>query len=217
MLSIFQLGKGEKMKNKISILCFILSMLPNFSYADVFDLELNVSQSALEGRVETHFLVSDMMLTTGLDIVSSSSEEDYTIGGLAVSLGGNTLTSDLQLDIGFRGIFGKVDKKREDGNVMALAFLIALIYDIPEIGIYNRIPLDFEVRTEVNTAPEPLSFGDSNNYLEINTSLGLHVLGNKRGTLLVGYRNILSEFKNDERDDWELSDASWFVGYRFRF
>lgn len=196
----------------------VLTLLSAVSHAvDAFDIEINANQSELEGRIGIrHPVLSETLLSTGLGVVSSD-EKEYTVGGLDLSFGSESIIRGLHLGIGFKGIFGRAEKKRRESGMLALAFLVSMVYDIPEIEIYDGIPLDFEFSATVDTAPEPLSFGDSDSYLDFKTALGLNVLGKKRGAVLVGYRSIQAEFHKEERNEWEMSESSWFVGYKFRF
>jgi len=112
--------------------------------------------------------------------------------------------------LGFKGLWGEIEENAEDGDLLAIGFLFSALYDIPET--VSAIPI--EVSACVSAAPDPLCFMDSDRYMDIRTSVGLHILEN--AAILVGYRHIQIHFNNDS-ENWKMSDDACFVGYRLKF
>jgi len=185
--------------------------------ANMFEIEVDANQSSVEGRlgITRAFGDSGTLLYGGINVINSD-DEDYTVGGLSLSVGNKVLSEMLRLDIGFKGLWGTMKQQRKEGDVMAAAFLLSFIYDIPGVEVFYDVPLDFELSGNLCIAPDSLSFGDADNYTEYRISLGLNILGDKIGTLLVGYRGIKAEFGED-RKKWDLSDNAVFGGLKFRF
>jgi hypothetical protein len=190
---------------------------PGTENANMFEIEVDANQSSVEGRlgITRAFGDSGTLLYGGINVINSD-DEDYTVGGLSLSVGNKVLSEMLRLDIGFKGLWGTMKQQRMSGDVMAAAFLFSFLYDIPGVEVFYDVPLDFELSGNVCIAPDSLSFGDADNYTEYRISLGLNILGDKIGTLLVGYRGIKAEFGED-RTKWDLSDNAVFGGLKFSF
>ncbi len=205
------------MRRIILLSFFIVAVFSGSSSANLFEVELDANPSSVEGRLGITRALGDTGATifSGVNIINSD-DEDYTAGGLSLSVGNKVLSEMLQLNIGFKGVWGTVKQQRNEGDVTGVAFLLSFVYDIPGVEVYYDFPLDFELSGNVCISPNSLSFGDADNYTDFRIGLGLHILGDKIGTLVVGYRGVKAEF-DEGRTAWELSDNAIFGGFKFRF
>lgn len=208
----------EIMRHIILLSLCIVAVASGSSSANMFEIEVDANQSSVEGRLGITRPLGDSGVTmSGLfNLINSDEEDDYTLGGLSLSLGNTVLSEMLRLDIGFKGLWGTVKQGRNEGDMIGSAFLLSFIYDIPGIEVYYDMPLDFELSGNASLAPESLSFGDANSYMDFRLCLGLHILGDKIGTLTLGYRGLRAEF-GEGKKEWDFSDNSIFGGFKFRF
>ncbi len=198
------------MKRETASIVVILLILLNLSVAYASEVEVNANQSTAEGRL----LITRQSLSIGADILYNG--DKYTIGSGILAFRNDQLIDRLKFAIGFRGMWGTIKRKPEDIDMSAAGFLISMAYDLPNIEVYYNVPLDFELVGELCMAPAPLCFGDGDGYTEMKAGLGLHVLGDRRGTLLVGYRTLEARF-DETFNNWSMSDSAMFFGYKFNF
>ncbi len=198
------------MRKRIKYIVIIMIIMMGVSYANASEFEINANQSAAEGRL----LISRQNVSAGIGVLYN--DDKYTIGSAILSFVNTRLIEKLKFSIGFKGLMGTVKKRSGDVDLSAAGFLLSMGYDIPKLEIYYNMPLDFEFLAELCLAPSPLCFGDSDGYVELKTGLGLHVLGEKKGTLIVGYRTMETRF-DETFNNWKMSDSAVFFGYRFTF
>jgi hypothetical protein len=96
--------------------------------------------------------------------------------------------------------------KVEDTSFSAIPIGLELKYAIP-VGI--RIPI--HVGGMFYYSPEVLSFDKAKNYIEYRLYGDVELI--ERGHIVVGYRNIDTNFKYIDR----TYNDSWFFGFRFQF
>ena len=196
------------MKKVIGQIVFITIIMSSVSFADIYDLELNTSQSALEARFNATLPLEQGFLTTGLGAIYR--DDNYKIADMKLALGNGESLPELKFILGFKGVWGNVEKDYKDGDLMAIGFLFSGKYTIPKT--ISPIPIDVSVG--LSLAPDPLCFLDSDSYLEVRTSLDFCIV--KNGAIILGYRYIKVHL-DDDHGQWEMSDATLFVGYKIRY
>lgn len=196
------------MKKVIAQIVFITIIMSSVSFADIYDLELNTSRSALEARFNATLPLEQGFLTTGIGAIYR--DDNYKIADMKLALGNGESLPGFKFILGFKGVWGNVEKDYKDGDLMAIGFLFSGKYTIPET--ISPIPID--VSAGFSFAPDPLCFLDSDSYLEVRTSLDFCIV--KNGAIILGYRYIKVHL-DDDHGQWEMSDATLFVGYKIRY
>jgi len=196
------------MKKIIGQIVFITIIMSSVSFASIYDLELNASHSAIEARFNATLPLEQGFLTTGIGAIYR--DNDYKIADMKLALGKGILLPELRFNLGFKGVLGNIEKDYKDGDLIAIGFLFSGKYTIPET--ISPIPIDVSVG--LSLAPDPLCFSDSDSYLEVRTSLDFCVV--KNGAIILGYRYIKVHL-DDDHGQWEMSDATLFVGYKIRY
>ncbi len=180
--------------------------------------EVNANQSDVEAVLGHTWEADERTFLTSIGIGGLySSEEDYKLFSGSFTLGNRAFIEGLRLDMGFRGVWGKIEKGKREGDVGAVGFLGSLSYDFPEVEIfYGVMPFDSEISGSIHWSPGALCFDKLDNYMEMKATFGFYVLEQKKGFLFFGARSILAEFKEDS-DYWKKTDNAGFVGCRFIF
>jgi hypothetical protein len=197
-----------KSKTILALVIVMVLSLSSISYAGTNLIELNVSQSMIEGRYEHKIPREYGFLTGGIGALYS--EDDYRIGQAKFTLGDGISSAGLAFNLGFKGVVGIVEKNSEEADLMALSFLFAGIFTIPET--LSPIPVDFSLNVAI--APEPLCFLDSDRYMDFRVSLDFKII--KNAAVILGYRYIETRVEQDP-GNWEMSDGTLFIGYQLRF
>jgi len=196
------------MKKIIGQIVFITIVMSNVSFAGIYDLEVNAGSSTLEARFNATLPLEKGFLSTGLGAIYN--DDDYKIADVKLTKGNEILLPELRFNLGFKGLWGNIEKDHKDGDLMAIGFLFSGKYTIPET--ISLIPIDVSVGFSL--APDPVCFLDSDRYLEFRTSLGFCIV--KNGAIILGYRYIKVGF-DDDHGQWEMSDETFFVGYQLRY
>ena len=196
------------MKKIIAQIVFITIIMSSVSFADIYDLEVNVGHSVLEARFNATLPLEQGFLTTGIGAIYR--DDNYKIADMKLALSGEAFLPELTYNLGFKGVLGNMEKGYKDGDLMAVGFLLSVKYTIPEA--ISPIPVD--VSAGLSFAPDPLCFSDSEKHLELRTSLDFHII--KSGAITLGYRYIKAHFDNNY-GQWAMSDATLFVGYKIRY
>ena len=198
-------GRWKKIIGQIVFFTLILSSV---SFANIYDLELNVGNSVLEARFNATLPLEENFLKTGVGAIYN--DDDYKIVDVKLALSGEAFLPELTFDLGFKGLLGNMEEGVKDGDLMAVGFLLVGKYTIPEIIL--PIPVDFTAG--FTYAPDPLSFSDSKKYLEFKTGLDFHII--RSGIITLGYRYIKADFENNY-GKWDKSDGTLFIGYRILY
>lgn len=138
--------------------------------------------------------------------------DDYSIGNIGLSMS-HPLSGGLTVRYGIKGLLGQVDleEDRKDGDLAGIGFFFSGIYDFT---IESGVP--FELEAYLGLAPSATCFQDADDYFEVKSTFGFHILTEKRGTVFIGYRYLKVQF-DASPDDWDISDDGVFVGVKFRF
>ena len=196
------------MKKIIGQIVFFTLIISGVSFANTYDLELNVGHSVLEARFNATLPLEQNLLTTGVGAIYN--DDDYKIVDAKLALSGEAFLPELTFTLGFKGLLGNMEKGSKDGDLMAVGFLLLGKYAIPEI----ILPIPVDVSVGFTFAPDPLCFSDSEKYLEARTGLDFHII--KSGIITLGYRYIKADFDNNY-GQWDTSDGTLFIGYRMLY
>jgi hypothetical protein len=201
---------GDKMRRKkleVPVIVIVV-FISTISYAGTYEVELNASKSPIEARFDYKRVVEHGSLTTGIGAIYS--EDEYRIGYAKLTLGNELLLAGLRLHLGFKGALGEVENDSREADLMAIGLLFSGSYTIPE----TILPLPIDLSMSFSMAPDPLSFLDSDQYMDFRASLDFNIV--KNAAIIFGYRYIEADLSH-ERGDWELSDETLFIGYQLRF
>ncbi len=196
------------MKKVIGQIVFITIIMSSVSFASIYDLEVNAGHSALEARFNATLPLEQGFLTTGIGAIYN--DDDYKIADMKLALVDEILLPELRFNLGLKGVLGDIEKGYKHGDLMAIGLLFSGKYTIPET--ISPIPIDVSVGFSL--APEPLSFLDSERYLDFRARLDLCIV--KNGAIILGYRYIEVRL-DDNYGQWEMSDETLFVGYQIRY
>ena len=196
------------MKKIIGQIVFITIIMSNVSFASIYDLEVNAGSSTLEARFNATLPLEKGFLSTGLGAIYN--DDDYKIADMKLALSNEILLPELRFNLGFKGLWGNIEKDYKDGDLMAIGLVFSGKYTIPR----SISPIPVDISAGVSLAPDPLCFLDSDSYLEFRTSLDLCIV--KNGAIILGYRYIKVRF-DDDHGRWKMSDKTFFVGYQLRY
>jgi hypothetical protein len=87
--------------------------------------------------------------------------------------------------------------------------MLSAAYEIPRI----ISPIPVELSAAVCVSPKPLSFLDSERYLEIGTNLSFNIIRN--GAIVLGYKYIKVRIDEDP-GHWNMSDDVVFFGLQLK-
>lgn len=178
--------------------------------------EVNANESLAEGRLSLTMPFLPEEVTMGLNGVISS--DDFFTVSIDAVYANRLLSESLTLGVGFRGIFGNMEKSDDlDANITAAGFMGTLMWDVPDIEVYYDRYLDLELGAELCVAPSPLTFGDTDRYWEGRVYTALNLSQDKRSSVMLGYRYLSLDFTTDEDGEWSRADEGFYFGYRFRF
>jgi hypothetical protein len=197
----------RRKKLEVPVIVIVL-FISTISYAATYEVELNASKSPIEARFDYRKVIEQGSLTTGIGAIYS--EDEYRIGHAKLTLGNEILVAGLRLDLGFKGVLGDVERDSREADLMAIGLLFSGSYTIPE----TISPLPIDLSMSFSMAPDPLSFLDSDKYMDFRVSLDFNIV--KNAAIIFGYRYIEVDLYH-ERGDWELSDETLFIGYQLRF
>ncbi|MCP4346797.1 MAG: hypothetical protein GY795_14875 [Desulfobacterales bacterium] len=197
---------------------YVLLNEDQYTAAYPTSFEVNANQSDVEAVLGHTWEADERTFLTSIGISGLySSEEDYKLFSGSFTLGNRALIEGLRLDMGFRGVWGEIEKGKREGDVGAVGFLGSLSYDFPEVEIfYGAMPFDSEISGSIHWSPGALCFDKLDNYIEMKATFGFYVLEQKKGFLFVGARSIMAEFE-EESGYWKKTDNAGFLGCRFIF
>ena len=186
----------------------LVLFLSSISFAGTHLIELNASQSTIEGAYDHKMPVEYGFLTTGIGALYR--EDDYKIAHAKFTLGDDLSAAGVRFNLGFKGVLGNVEKNTKEADLMAIGFLFSGAFSIPETIL--PIPVDFSLH--VSMAPEPLCFLDSDRYMDFRASFDFKIV--KNAAIIVGYRYIETRVEQDQ-GNWETDDGTLFIGYQLKF
>ena len=130
-------------------------IISSVSFANTYDLELNVGHSVLEARFNATLPLEENFLKTGIGAIYNNDE--YKIVDAKLALSGEAFLPELTFELGFKGLLGSMENGSKEGDLMAVGFLLLGKYALPEI----ILPIPVDVSAGFTFAPGPLCFSDS--------------------------------------------------------
>ncbi len=190
----------------------------NYALYRPFHFEITAGENTAEGEFGYTWGSRQGALLGGI-AVGGMYNDDYFQFLYAQATMGNEFLPGLQFQAGFKGLGGTVEEDNADGSgrtiegdLGSVGFLFSLTYNF-RTSASSAAP--FQVYGSVCVAPSPMCFSDVDEFWEWKTGFGVHILGEERGTVLLGYRYIKAGL--EEEEDWDISDDGFFLGLRFRF
>ncbi len=188
---------------------FLLVWNPAFGESDVtFNFDVNMNQSVVSGRIGGEWDTAPNLLSVGISSIYD--KKDYTLFGADVSLGNPFIVDEFRINMGLKAVGGTVDHSPENAEAGAVALMLGGIYEVLDMNV----PL--EISGFFAGAMGPTCFMDADEYLELETRIGVYVLESRTGQIYTGYRYLRLGF-DDEFKDADLSKNEVFLGIRLAF
>jgi len=111
-------------------IAFCLTILPDASRADNFSFRLSANQNALDTELDGRFNASQTDMMAGISGLYDN--DDFKLVFLKGLVINEILFDGLTGGLGFKGVGGKAEKHRIDGDVLNLGFMGSLSYDLPD-------------------------------------------------------------------------------------
>ncbi|MGM0451639.1 MAG: YfaZ family outer membrane protein [Thermodesulfobacteriota bacterium] len=191
-------------------LVFVFFLLPGMAFAqDHYNVGIQANQSAIEVMGEMGFDLPPSTLTFGGNFLYD--EDEYDLYGLHARVGNIIAANALSGKLGFKAVAGEVEGGRADSDVWALAFSAGAEYDLSKAIASHYVPVT--LRATLNLGPKPMSFDDTDEYVEFIAGLDWKVLEN--GAVMLNYRYLEIDF--DDPVNWQKTDNAGYVGFKFMF
>ena len=197
-------------KQRILWLCLvlILGLGCHSSYARTYKLQIYANSDDFEAGIASESLISDAVLSMGGGVVFS--ENDYRMGNVHFALKDEVFMPALTLGLGFKGILGTAEVDNEDYDIISIGFMLLGEYDFRKV--YYNLPV--LIYSNVTGSPDPLSFGDTDTYLEFNIGIKGYIV--KSAAIVFGYKSLEVRF-NDDPDEKKLIDDAFYFGVELAF
>jgi|GEM_PF-1268930 len=176
---------------------------------DQFSLTLQANQSAIEFIGEAGFHLPPSTLYVGTNVLYD--EDDYTVVGLQGHVGNIVEYEGLTGKVGLKAVVGDFEHPVEDSDLMALAFSAGVQYDLSDVVASYYIPVILS--GTLNIGPKPLSFDDTDEYIEAVAAVDWKFLEN--AAITASYRYIEVDFERPVR--WQKTDRDGYLGVKFIF
>ena len=196
-----------------TISAFLLSV--GICSAENYRFRLGAGSSSIHTSFEGKQYTNGSFLVTGIDIMDvekDSKNEDisYSILGIKFALENESLAPGLRCSLGFKGVGGSVDKNAKEGKFGAIAFMGSMAYLFP--GTLSPVPI--EIFLKLCGSPTPLSFNDSDRYIESEAGIAFYLINN--ASLYLSYRGYNIHMDNDD-GEWRLKDDVLGLGLALTF
>ncbi len=198
-----------------------------------FTVEVNANDSVFEGRISKVLTQTNHVLSVGVNGIYN--QDEFTLISGDLTLGNRFMDYDnISFAIGFRGIGGVVEAPEgwdnhydpwdyrddppldDDVSVGAAGFLFSTIIELIDFDLYYGGNAGLDLLGEICYSPSPMAFGDTDSYMEGRLALGVNILSNRRGAILVGYRYLKVDFEDDYKA-FDLEDDGAYFGFRLTF
>lgn len=187
---------------------FILLFGTTISMADDFSFRLSANEKTLDSEFIGLFDVSDSKLMGSIRGVYDT--DDYKILFLNAIIQDEIFFDGFTGGLGLRSAWGEAEKRYIDDDILNLGFVCYGSYDLSK-STMNQYPVIFS--SSFCFAPEPLSYEDTKNFMEVLAECSWKVLD--QAALVVNYRYIKVNFKN--HGNWKKTDNTGYMGIRFFF
>jgi hypothetical protein len=199
------------MIRKLLLAAMLLLTTHAFCAAQSLELDLTAGATSVSGGVHyKSYLESGYVRMGASGVYTDDDDTEYKWGSLNLMVGNDTLVSGLSCDVGLRGIFGSADDGSVSGDIDALGFTGTVGYLFPR----DMIPVPIEIFGGLTWAPEPLTFMDTKNYLELNAGVGFRIIQN--ASIVGTYTRYRVEMESGP-GDWTLSDDVFRAGLVMHF
>ncbi len=167
---------------------------------------IQANRSALDLYAETRFYTQPSTVYIGANGLYY--EDKYSVFGIHAMVG-NVVSRGLTGKIGFKGFAGEFKRPRnKNPDLLALAFSISGSYDLSEVIATHYVPVIFH--TTLSYSPRPMSFDDTERFVEAMLSADWMFLENAAITASVRYLDV-------DFGEWERSHGSGYLGFKFIF
>ncbi len=194
----------------VSAIILVVAAMQSFAAAAETNLQLNIGDKFIEGRVDVKPKPDTYPLSVGGGFIVSDNNPDYWLGNVNFSLQDEVFVPALSLGLGLKGVFGRSDFATGDRDTFALPIEFLVGYDFRKSSV--NIPVS--LFGSLAYAPSALSFSDTDEYFETYTTASFHI--NYYASVYVGYRKLVIDYKAGGRND-ELDDDAWLIGVKFSF
>ena len=189
-------------------LVLILGLWCNSGYARTYNFQLYANTDDFEASIGSESLVSDAVLSMGGGVAFS--ENDYRMGNVHFALKDEVFMPALTLGLGFKGTLGTAEVDDEDYDIISIGFMILGEYDFRRI--YSNLPV--LIYSNFTGSPDPLSFGDTDTYLEFNIGIKGYIVNS--AAIVFGYKSLEVRFDDDPGEN-KLIDDSFYFGLELSF
>lgn len=197
--------------SRIIVTLALLLVISTVGAAEEWEIDLSAGNESVTGGVhDKSYLDSGYLRIGGSALYSDDDELEYKWASLDFMVGSDTLSPGLSCEVGLRGLGGAVDEGANSGDVGLIGFSFAAGYLFAKE--VTLIPL--EVFSSLTWSPDPLSFLDTEEFLEFNLGVGLRII--KNASVTATYSNYHADMKSGQ-EDWTLNDDAFRLGVVLRF
>lgn len=195
----------KKICISICFMLFVLLMIPESGIArDSYTFGIQANRKAIEVFGEGGFDMQPSTLYAGANGLYY--EDKYSMLGVHAMVG-NVIYPGLTGKLGFKGVGGEFKRSgRNNQTVLALAFSISGTYDLSDVIATHYIPII--LHATFNLSPKPLSFNDTETFMEAVLAADWMFLENAAVTASFRYLDV-------DFDDWDRSHGSGYLGFKF--
>lgn len=195
--------------------CAIVSLVSlawaNVSMAQSMDFDLKAGSSSVAGGASYLKPLNSGYMKLGISgVYSDDDTTSYQWGSLHLLVGSDTLSPGLQAEVGLKGIFGSAEERSHSGDIGVLAFTGRLGYIFPR----RIIPIPLEVFGGLSYAPDPLSYMDTESYMELMLGIGIRIID--QASLEISFHQYDIDMEEGP-GSWELDDSEVRFGISMRF
>ncbi len=197
--------------SRIIVTLALLLVISTVGAAEEWEIDLSAGDKSVTGGVhDKSYLDSGYLRIGGSALYSDDDALEYKWASLDLMVGSDTLSPGLSCEVGLRGLGGAVDEGPKSGDVGLIGFSFAAGYLFAKE--VTLIPL--EVFSSLTWSPDPLSFLDTEEFLEFNLGVGLRII--KNASVTATYSNYHADMKSGQQD-WTLNDDAYRLGVVLRF
>jgi len=179
--------------------------------ADGWEANLNAGTTSVYGGLHYKKDLNNGYLKSGISgLYTDDDNTEYKWAEAKITVGSENVSSGLNLEAGFAGIFGDAEDQGFSGDVGAVAFTGYACYLFPR----RVMPVPLEVFGGLTYAPEVLAFRDTETYLSYRLGIGARVVSN--ASVFVEYQHYDVDMEAGP-GSWNLDDDVVRLGLTMRF
>jgi hypothetical protein len=204
-------GGLKMIRRSVAMVLFVWVSMAGLGAADSWELDLSAGSTSLSGGIHYKtYLDAGYIRVGGTGTYTDDDDSEYRWISLDMFVGSDTVRPGLFVDLGLRGILGRVKEPLRSGDLGALGFAVAAGY------LFSRdvtlIPI--EVFSTLTWAPGPLSFRDTESFFQTDLGVGLRIIRN--ASLFASYTYYRVELESGSTD-WSMNDHVIRAGLMLRF